>query len=139
MNAMDLIKKYEGFKLEAYQCPAGIWTIGYGHTSGVKPGDKITARQAEMYLKVDIVEFEYAISALVSVPLTDKMRAALVSFVFNVGKGAFAKSKLLKKLNAGDYSGAANEFLAWNIANGKRLKGLLRRRVEERYIFLSPD
>lgn len=139
MNAIDLIKKFEGLRLESYQDIAGVWTIGYGHTDGVRSRDKITKKQADQYLLQDMEGAQYTVSALVKVPLTDNMRAALVSFVYNVGRNAFSRSTLLKKLNAGDYGSASLEFLKWNKAGGKRLKGLLNRRLAEHQLFLSVD
>ena len=137
-KAIDLIKKFEGCELKAYLCPAGVPTIGYGHTSGVSLGDKITKKKAEDLLRQDLVDYEYAVTALVKVPLTDNMRASLVSFVYNVGRNAFSRSTLLRKLNAGDYGAASLEFLKWHKAGGKRLKGLILRRLTERELFLTP-
>ena len=100
---LALVKTYEGLKLEAYRDTSGILTIGYGHTAGVKPDDIIGAERAELLLEMDLMDVERAVSGLVKVPLNDNQFSALVSFVFNVGEGAFAKSTLLKKLNEGGY------------------------------------
>lgn len=134
-SALNLIKQAEGLRNTAYKCPAGVWTIGYGHTSGVRKGMRCTETQAEVWLMDDLRESEQAVDYLVKVPLTDNQRGALVSFVFNVGAGNFASSTLLRKLNAGDYAGAADEFAHWNKAGGKVLAGLTRRRAAEAELF----
>ena len=136
---IELIKKYEGCVLKAYKCPSGVWTIGYGHTAGVKSGMKITKAQALNYLKQDLSVFEKAVTNYVKVPLNQNQFDALVSFSFNCGTGALKTSTLLKKLNSSDYSGAANEFLKWNKSNGKVLNGLVRRRQEEKELFLKTN
>jgi lysozyme len=137
-NALELIKRFEGLRLTAYKCPAGVYTIGYGHTNGVQRGQRCTELQAELWLMDDLREAEQAVDYLTRVPLTDNQRGALVSFVFNVGGGNFAASTLLKKLNAGDYAGAASEFARWNKTGGKILPGLTTRRQAEAVLFLSP-
>ncbi len=136
---IELIKKYEGCVLKAYKCPSGVWTIGYGHTNGVKSGMKITKVQALNYLKQDLSVFEKVVTNYVKVPLNQNQFDALVSFLFNCGSGALKTSTLLKKLNSCDYNGAANEFLKWNKSNGKVLNGLVRRRQEEKELFLKTN
>lgn len=138
-RAIDLIKKYEGLRLKAYKCPAGIWTIGYGHTGDVKPGDVITEHQADAILDVDLDKFERGVLTLLGVatPFTENEFSALVSFAFNLGLAALEKSTLLKKFRAGDKAGAAAEFLQWKYAAGRVLPGLVKRRVEERALFLA--
>lgn len=136
-NGLDLIKHYEGLRLEAYQCSAGVWTIGYGSTRGVKPGMVIDEAEAEHRLRVDVAFAEIAVNKLVTVDLTDDQHAALVSFVFNLGAGNFGKSTLLRKLNAGDYEGAADEFPRWCRTGGRVLAGLKRRREAEKALFLG--
>lgn len=138
-NGINLIKKYEGCRLTAYKCPANVWTIGYGHTKGVKSGMKITQAQAEAYLKSDLATYEDAVNEYVKVPINQNQFDALVSFSFNCGTDALKTSTLLNRLNKRDYSGAANEFLRWNKANGKVLNGLVKRRTEERSSFLKND
>ena len=134
----DLIKKYEGCKLEAYKCPAGIWTIGYGHTdANVTSGTKITQEQANKLFNQDIKKFEKGVEQMVKVLINQNQFDALVSFSFNLGLGALQNSTLLKKLNAKDYQGAANEFDRWVYAGNKKLEGLIRRRREEKELFLS--
>ena len=136
---IELIKKYEGCVLKSYKCPSGVWTIGYGHTNGVKNGMQITKAQALNYLKQDLITFEKAVTNYVKVPLNQNQFDALISFSFNCGSGALKTSTLLKKLNSCDYNGAANELLKWNKSNGKVLNGLVRRRQEENELFLKTN
>lgn len=136
-KGMQLIKDFESLRLAAYLCPANVWTIGYGHTKGVKRGDVINESIAERYLRTDLVQFEKDVNQLVKVPLTQGQYDALVSFAFNCGSRALSTSTLLRKLNSGDYEGAANEFKRWNKSGGKVLPGLTRRREMERRLFLS--
>lgn len=142
-KGMTLIKEAEGCKLKAYLCPAGVLTIGYGHTGkDVVEGLVITEEQAEKLLKKDLEKFEKAVEKYVEVEINQNHFDALVSLAFNIGTGAFAKSTLLKKLNAGDYAGAAEQFLVWNKATvdgvKKELEGLKKRRQKERALFLDP-
>lgn len=143
---VNLIKSFEGCHkvtddgmVRSYRCPAGRWTIGYGHTKGVRSGMKISMKEAEDLLLSDIAIFENAVKSRVKVELTQAQLDALVSFVFNVGEENFASSTLLKKLNAKDYDGAAAQFSRWNKAtvNGKKtaLSGLTRRRTAEAALF----
>jgi lysozyme len=136
----EIAKRHEGLRLKAYPDPASggdPWTIGYGHTKGVKPGATCTQEMADQWFEEDWAEARQGVESAVTVPLSDKQRDALTSFVFNVGAGAFRKSTLLKLLNAGDYSGAANQLTRWTKAAGKTMPGLVRRRGEERAWFLS--
>ena len=112
-KGLALIRQFEGLRLSAYRCPAGIPTIGYGSTAGVKLGQAITAERAEQLLREDVRQFEAAVSRLVKVPLTQGQFDALTSFAFNLGAKALEKSTLLRLLNAGDYSGAAAQFERW--------------------------
>ncbi|WP_337013686.1 lysozyme [Pantoea sp. AS142] len=136
-HGLNLIKSFEGLRLQAYQCSAGVWTIGYGHTAGVLPGDITDEVQADIFLRNDIAASESTVMRLVAVALNQHQFDALVSFVFNLGSGNFAASTLLKKLNAGDYAGAAEEFSRWIHAGGKPLSGLVRRREAERKLFMA--
>lgn len=142
----NLVKSFEGLHKEtedgtirSYRCPAGRWTIGYGHTKGVRSGMKITKAEADDILRADLVEFEDDVNKLVKVALTQAQFDALVSFAFNVGSAALASSTLLRKLNAGDADGAAAQFIRWNKATvkGKKvvLSGLTRRRAAEAALF----
>ena len=134
-KGLDLIKSSEGLRLSAYKCPADVWTIGYGTTAGVKPGQTITKERAEELLRDDARRFEGYVDRLVKVPLTQGQFDALVSFTYNLGPGALEKSTLLRLLNAGDYAGAASQFGRWINAGGKPLAGLVRRRAAERALF----
>lgn len=135
---LEIIRHFEGLRLSAYPCSAHVWTIGYGHTAGVSPGDSISAEAAERLLRQDITEAEKTVSRYVSVPLSQNQFDALVSFVFNLGAGNFRTSTLLKKLNAGDTAGASEEFLRWINAAGRPLPGLIRRREAEKALFNNP-
>lgn len=134
-KGLDLIKEFEGLRLDAYQCSAGVWTIGFGTTRGVKRGERITKERAEELLRDDVAQFERAISQAVKVDLAQHEFDALVAFIYNVGSDAFAKSTLLRLLNAGDRAGAAGQFQRWNKAGGQVLAGLTRRRAAERAMF----
>lgn len=137
-NGVDLIKHFEGCRLKAYKCSAGVWTIGYGHTGpDVSPSLAITEQQAEQLLEQDLEVFERAVSKLISVPLSQYEFDALVSFAFNVGARALDTSTLRRLLNAGDHAGAADQFLRWDKVDGKPLEGLTRRRMAERAMFLG--
>lgn len=136
-NGIELIKKYEGCKLAAYQCPAKIWTIGFGHTKNVKEHDKITQEIAEQLLINDLQEPENAINAYCRHALTQNQFDALVSFIFNLGSGAFRSSTLLKRLNANQINLAALEFDKWTRGGGKVLDGLVKRRADEKALFLK--
>ena len=136
-NGIGFIKQWEGLRLKAYQCSANVWTIGYGHTKGVKPGDVITKKQARQLLQEDLVRFETAVSRVVQVPLNQNQFDALVSLAFNIGVNSFAKSTLVKLLNQEKYGEAANQFLVWIRAGKKILAGLKARRKKERELFLS--
>ncbi|WP_447875874.1 lysozyme [Serratia fonticola] len=140
IKGKELIKSFESLKLKAYPDPATggkPWTIGWGHTKGVKPGDKITQAQAEAFLSDDLAEFESAVNSAIKRPMTQSQFDAMVSLAFNIGGANFASSTLVKKFNAGDVTGAADEFPRWNRANGKVMNGLTRRRNAERELFLS--
>ena len=129
-QGIDLVKKFEGLRLEAYQCSAGVWTIGYGTTANIRQGMKITRTQAEEYLVRDLLAFEQSINARVKVPLTQNQFDALICFVYNVGVGAFGKSSLLKLLNAGNYEAVPSQLMRWTKAGGKELIGLVKRRFQ---------
>ena len=141
--AEKLIKDFEGLRLKAYKCPAGVWTIGWGHTGpDVHRGLEITETRADELFRQDVAGKCQIVRDAVQTPLTDNQFSAVVSFVFNNGAAAFRSSTLRKKLNAADYAGAADEFLKWvYCANPKtgvkeRNAGLIRRRAAERELFL---
>ncbi|WP_101706491.1 lysozyme [Enterobacter kobei] len=141
-KGIALIKQFEGCKLTAYQDSVGVWTIGFGWTQPVdgKPiraGMTIKQETAERLLKTGLVSYESDVSRLVKVGLTQGQFDALVAFTYNLGARSLSTSTLLRKLNAGDYTGAAAEFMSWNKAGGKVLNGLTRRREAERALFLS--
>jgi lysozyme len=136
-KGLVLIKKYEGLRLKAYKCPAGIWTVGYGSTGPhVKSGMEITEAQANALLMLDVSRFETGVNALASCK-TQGQFDALVSFAFNLGLGNLASSTLLKKHKAGDYPAAANQFPRWNKSEGVVLPGLIKRRAEEAALYAS--
>ncbi len=136
-NGIDLIKEFEGCRLTAYKCPAGVYTIGYGHTDGVKYGMTITQKQADEYLKEDLKRFENGVNNLVKVTLSQGQFDALVSFAFNCGVSALKTSTLLKLLNQGKYDKAAEEFDKWVYAGRIKVHGLVRRRKAEKEMFLQ--
>ena len=138
-----IIKQYEGFRAKPYLCPAKIPTIGYGatyYTDGrkVKLSDPaISEADADKLLDKMLVKYEDAVNRYVQVPITQNQFDALVSFCYNLGQENLRNSTLLKKLNAKDYNGAADQFLRWNRAGGKVLAGLTKRRTDERKLFLG--
>ena len=137
-RGVDLFKAHEGLRLRAYPDPGTggePWTIGYGSTTDVEPGDCITPEGAERLLRKDLQEAEQCVERLVSVPLNQNQHDALVSFIFNVGYGNFESSTLLRKLNAHNYSGAQSEFKRWIYASGRELPGLINRREAEARLF----
>ena len=143
MLNLSIIKKYEGLKLEAYICPAGVPTIGYGSTfypdgRRVKLGDKITIQEAESILVHDIKRFEKEVRNSIKIEITNNQLSALISFVYNVGASAFRKSTLLKKVNANPTDLTIhNEFMRWTRAGGKVLPGLVKRRAEESKLYFT--
>ena len=133
-RGLNLIANFEGCKLHAYKCPAGVWTIGYGYTSQVKVGDVCTLEQARSWLETDVVGAEKKITLAVAAPLNQNQFDALVSFVFNIGH---VGETMLALLNKEDYKGAADQFLKWDLANRMENHGLLERRRAERNLFLE--
>lgn len=129
------IKNCEGLRLSAYRCSSNKLTIGYGHTNGVREGDRITKEASERFLDEDLKVYESAVNRLVRVALSQGQFDALTSFTYNVGVGAFCSSTLLKKLNGGDYTGAACEFGKWVYSGGRVSLGLQRRRLGEQKMF----
>jgi lysozyme len=141
-EGLNLIKEFEGLRLSSYLDPVGVWTIGYGHTAGIKPGDKISAGEAERLLLSDLAQFEAGVDSLVTVAVNENEFSALVVLAFNIGLTKFARSSVLKRLNAGNRSGAADTFALWNKGRVKGalvvLPGLTRRRTAEKALFLKP-
>ena len=134
-NGLHLTEQFEGCRLKSYQDQNEIWTIGYGHTYGVRQGMTCTQYQAEQWLSDDVHESEKEVNALVKVPLNQNQFDALVDLVFNVGSGNFRNSTLLKLLNLGAFDRAAKEFEKWNRAGGIVRDGLTRRRFAEENLF----
>ena len=139
-KGLALIRLFEGLVLKAYPDPGSggdPWTIGYGHTVGVTPGMVCTQAQADAWLSWDAANCARAIEKLVKVPLTQAQFDALVSLIFNIGEGAFARSTLLRRLNAGAYADVPAQFKRWDKAGGKVMKGLVRRRAAEAAVWSS--
>lgn len=132
---LALIRECEGFRADAYRDAAGVWTIGYGHTGGVRPGDRVTPEEAASLLRADAAIAEAAVARAVGVPLSQGQFDALVSFTFNLGAPALEASTLLRRLNAGNVPGAAAEFARWCHAGRAVLPGLVTRRARERALF----
>lgn len=137
--AADFVAKWEGLLTHAYRDSGGVWTIGYGHTGDVYPGQVISADHAKLLLTKDLHTAARAVDQLVHVPLTNRERIAAISFTFNVGVGGLEESSFLRYLNEGKRRKAANRLLLWvKDANGTVLTGLLRRRRAERWLFRHP-
>lgn len=144
--SIDLIKEFEGWRPNAYICPAGKWTIGYGHTAMAGPpapkkGMKITLAEGEELLQKDLQQYIRAVKQCVKVPLNENQLGALASFTYNIGIGGFKRSSALKVLNEGNYSAVPARMSLWNkvTVNGRKktLKGLVRRRDAEGRLFLK--
>lgn len=141
--ANEIIKEFEGLRLEAYQDSVGIWTIGYGNTyyldgKAVRKGDKITKQEADYLFNHTVDLFASNVRKLVHVQLTSNQFEAIVSLAYNIGIGAFKSSTLLKKLNVNPNDPAIrNEFLKWKMAGGKEIKGLLNRRIKESDLYFK--
>lgn len=141
-SGVDLICNFEGLRLKAYDDGVGVWTIGFGTTKypngiRVKKGDTCTLDQAKAYMQNDLKSFEQTVNNTVKVPLNQNQFDALVSLAYNIGTNAFSKSMLVKKLNANDIRGAADQFDVWVNAGGKRMQGLVNRRTVEKALFLK--
>ena len=134
-EGLSLIKKFEGCKLESYQCAAGVWTIGYGSTSGVSEGMEISQQRAEALLLEDVAVFEEAVNKAVEVPLEQYEFDALVSWTFNLGPANLNSSTMLKVLNENKKNEVPAQMRRWNKANGETLQGLIRRREAESLLF----
>lgn len=134
-RGIEVIKQHEGLRLKAYLDPVGVWTIGWGHTRRVKPGQHISLEQAQEFFALDLSDAAACVIANVRVELTQGQFDALVSFVFNLGCGALRRSTLLKHLNNGQHPLAAKEFTRWNKGGGRVLRGLTRRREDEQMMF----
>lgn len=137
LSGLHLTEQFEGCRLTSYQDSKGVWTIGVGHTSGVHLGQTCTQQQAEAWLQEDIQWAVSRVNAEVHVPLSQGEFDALVDFVFNCGVGNFEHSTLLRLVNSDDLADAANQFQAWDKADGTVVAGLLRRRLAEKSEYLG--
>lgn len=138
-KGIALIREFEGLRLKAYKCPAGVWTIGYGTTRGVKEGMQITEWQAVEMLKQDLRVAETYLNSL-CINFTQDQFNSLCSFLYNLGVGSFSKSTLRKKIVAkADDEAITDEIVKWVNAGGKPLIGLKRRRVKEANLFLGKE
>lgn len=141
---INLVKEFEGCKLEAYQDIVGVWTIGYGTTEGAglgvvpKPGMKITQEEAELLLMAGLKKFAEQIKPKFMRQVNDNQFGALLSLAYNIGPSAFSRSSALMMVNEGQFIKAADAIRLWNKAGGKVNKGLVRRREAERTLFLTP-
>ncbi len=135
-SGVDFIKHLEGCKLESYQDGGGVWTIGYGHTKGVKEGQVITQDQANSFLSSDLLQVVKCVNNSILDGSTQNQFDAMCSFVFNLGCTALRNSTLLRKFNDGDDEGASKEFMRWNHDNGVVVEGLTNRRTAEMELFL---
>ena len=133
-DCINLVSKFEGFSGKAYKCPAGVWTIGYGHTEGVKPNDTITQEKAKELLNEELNSFSERVASML-ITATQSQFDALVSFAYNLGTGALRGSTLLKLHNAGKYTEAKAEFGKWTRAAGVVLNGLVKRRAAEAELY----
>jgi lysozyme len=144
-QGIALIEMFEGVELKPYKDPAGHMTVGFGHKieKGEPIPDEISMETAYALLEQDLKDTLDAVSEMITVPVSDNQFTALVCFAFNLGPGALKRSTLLRKLNEGDYRGAAAQFSKWTKAGPKgskyELKGLVKRRAAEELVFRSPD
>jgi lysozyme len=137
-KGIDLIKQFEGFRSKAYQDVVGVWTIGYGFTDGVKPGDTMTRVEAEIRLVRELEPYEQAVLAACTLPPNQHQFDALVCCAWNIGIAGIRKSSMIRAHNRGDFQAAARAFSLWNKAGGKVWPGLTRRRAAEAALYLTP-
>lgn len=140
-KAVNIIKEFEGFRENAYKCPAGVWTIGYGWTHGVKEGDTITESEASELVQKEVdkiaEQIESVLGKEVFQKLTENQVCALIDFVYNLGIGNFKTSTLRKLIEEGNFEDAGKQFERWNKAGGKVLEGLTRRRIAEKELWYA--
>jgi lysozyme len=136
-EGLELVKKYEGLSLTPYICSGGKLTIGYGHTGELAKRDKITQGEAEEALREDLISFAAGVRKYIDAPTTDNEFNAMVSLAYNIGLGNFKKSDVLMFHNKGDKYNACKAFHDWRRANGKILKGLVLRRLEESRMYIK--
>jgi lysozyme len=138
-RGIDLIKQFEGCEVQAYQCSASVWTLGYGHTRDVSEGDTCTKDEAEQILISDLQEFEGYVNDLVKIPLDQNQFDALVAWTFNLGPTNLKSSTLLVRLNDNNLGDVPHQLRRWNKAGGKVLDGLVRRREAEALLWLGEE
>lgn len=138
-TGLALTEQFEGCKLLAYQDGGGVWTIGYGHTIGVKAGDTCTQEQAEAWLLQDVQNAASEVNTHVTTPINQEEFDALTDFVFNLGNGNFQNSSLLRDINSGNFANTAADFEKWNKVGSRFCVGIMRRRVAEAAEFNSTD
>ncbi|EOZ5674035.1 lysozyme [Morganella morganii] len=134
-GALVLIPAYEGVEYKPYRDVAGVLTVCYGHTgSDIQLGKTYTIAECKAMLHDDLTKVQRAVDPMIKVSIDDNTRAAIYSFVYNVGSGAFSRSAMLRKLNAGDIAGACDEMKRWTFAGGKQWQGLINRRETEKAV-----
>lgn len=138
LQGFAIIKQFEGFRADAYQDVVGVWTIGYGFTAGVQPGQHMTPAQADARLGTELLRYEDAVSRACTIPPNQNQFDALVCFAWNVGTAGMAGSSVIKAHNRGDFQSAARAFGLWNRAGGRVWPGLTRRRAAESALYLKP-
>lgn len=137
-QAYKIIRQFEGCRLHAYQDSVGVWTIGFGTTLGVHPGQTITPAQAESLLEIDVQHRAAQLAGWIHVPVTDNMMSAMISLAYNIGMGGIYHSRMLADLNGGaPKKQVAQDFMSWIHAGGHVVQGLVNRRKEEMAIFLA--
>ena len=137
-EGIGVIRHYEGFRQDPYLCPGGVWTIGFGSTRGVTADSpSITEAGAEALLRHDLARYERAVERLTIPVISDGQFAALVSFAFNLGSGAYRSSTLRRRVNRSEWADVPRQFRRWVIGGGQRLEGLVRRREAEIQLWIS--
>ena len=137
---IELLKHFEGWRDQAYPDPAtggDPWTVGYGFTHGVKPGDYMTPEEGEARLKHEVQDFERQVTDMLTHGASDQQLAAMVCLAYNIGPAHFRDSTVLRRHNTGEFYAAANAFALWNKAAGRVMAGLTRRREAERALYLT--
>ena len=135
LKAYEIVKEFEGLRLMPYQDIVGVWTVGYGSTTDVTPGEKITQAEADDRLAKDMDEAERCLNNNVSVELNQNQIDALCSWIFNLGCKRFHASTMLRKINEGQFDQASVEMRKWDMAGGKQVDWLIKRRIAESKLF----
>jgi lysozyme len=136
-DGLNFIKQFEQFRAKSYLCPAGLPTIGYGHVVGLENLSEVSEQEAEELLKRDVRHAEIAVQTYIKVPLNSNRLNALVSFTFNLGSGTLQHSTLRQKLNRGEYDQVPRELMRFVWCNGRKLRGLIKRRQAESWMFME--